>query len=91
MGYDLYITRADEWYESEKNPITLDEWHRYVASCADMEARSHADATNPEAKPCAWSPMAWPSGSGRTGLIAGFSMTTALYASRTPTRPSSNE
>lgn len=26
MGYDFQITRADEWYESETNPISQEEW-----------------------------------------------------------------
>ena len=26
MGYSLHITRAEEWFESEHAPITLDEW-----------------------------------------------------------------
>jgi hypothetical protein len=26
MGYDLHITRAEDWPQSEQNPITLEEW-----------------------------------------------------------------
>ena len=31
MGYDVHITRAREWHESDTTPITLDEWLAYVA------------------------------------------------------------
>ena len=26
MGYDLFITRAEDWIDSESNPITSEEW-----------------------------------------------------------------
>ena len=26
MGYDLFITRAEDWSHSESNPITSEEW-----------------------------------------------------------------
>jgi len=31
MGYDVHITRAADWTESESLPIRLDEWKSYVA------------------------------------------------------------
>lgn len=37
MGYDLHITRAGDWAESEQMPITADEWLAVVA--ADPELR----------------------------------------------------
>lgn len=30
MGYDVHITRAEEWTESEAHPITLEEWQALV-------------------------------------------------------------
>ncbi len=30
MGYDLHITRAESWINSEETPISLDEWREYV-------------------------------------------------------------
>ena len=51
MGYDVHITRAQEWFESERAPITLEEWlacvredpelrleHAVRASTADGDA-----------------------------------------------------
>jgi hypothetical protein len=32
MGYDLHITRAEDWAENEGHEITLNEWLRYVES-----------------------------------------------------------
>jgi len=48
MGYDLHITRADEWTESESSPITLDEWRAYVRGDPDLEIAG-SEATNPVA------------------------------------------
>ena len=31
-GYDLYITRATDWTQSKKTPVTVEEWVRYVKS-----------------------------------------------------------
>src|SRR4051794_18314618 len=36
MGYDLHITRASHWTESESTPITLKEWMEYVGSDPEM-------------------------------------------------------
>ncbi|MFC0030298.1 hypothetical protein ACFFMM_12290 [Micromonospora chaiyaphumensis] len=30
MGYELHISRAEEYYDSEEHPITLDEWLSYA-------------------------------------------------------------
>lgn len=42
MGYDFHITRAAMWFESETNPITLEEWLAYVASDPEMRLDGHA-------------------------------------------------
>ena len=42
MGYDLHITRADDWTESETFPIGLEEWLDYVASDAEMHLDKQA-------------------------------------------------
>ena len=44
MGYDVHITRAEHWIESESNPITLDEWLTYVASDPEMRLDNFAEA-----------------------------------------------
>lgn len=36
MGYDLHITRAEDWTEAESAPITLDEWRSFVANDPEM-------------------------------------------------------
>ena len=36
MGYDLHVTRADDWTESESSPITLNEWLAYVEEDPEM-------------------------------------------------------
>ena len=36
MGYDVHITRAAYWYESEASPITLTEWRNYIESDIEL-------------------------------------------------------
>jgi prepilin-type processing-associated H-X9-DG protein len=44
MGYDVHITRAEHWTESESAPITLDEWLDYVAGDREMRMDNFAEA-----------------------------------------------
>ncbi len=44
VGYDVHITRAQHWTESESNPITLDEWLAYIAGDAEMRLDNFAEA-----------------------------------------------
>ena len=44
MGYDLHITRADQWSENEGQEISHEEWLKYVGS--DPELKS--DPQNPD-------------------------------------------
>ncbi|MFN8443118.1 MAG: hypothetical protein U0175_20255 [Caldilineaceae bacterium] len=44
MGYELHITRADSWLESESAPITLEEWRDYVATDPQMRMEGFAEA-----------------------------------------------
>jgi hypothetical protein len=44
MGYDLHITRAAHWTESDSQPITLDEWLGYIASDPEMSLDNYAEA-----------------------------------------------
>jgi hypothetical protein len=44
MGYELHITRAPHWTESEAYAITLDEWLAYVASDSEMRLDNFAEA-----------------------------------------------
>ncbi len=36
MGADFHITRADQWYFSEENPITAEEWLAYVDQDSEL-------------------------------------------------------
>jgi hypothetical protein len=44
MGYDVHITRAEDWTESHAHPITLDEWKAYIRSDAEMRLDNRAEA-----------------------------------------------
>lgn len=44
MGYDVHITRAQHWTESELHPIPIDEWLGYVASDPEMRLDNFAEA-----------------------------------------------
>lgn len=37
MGYDLHITRAKYWFESDETPIPLDEWRQYVEDDPELK------------------------------------------------------
>lgn len=41
MGYDLFVTRGVDGFDEEREPITLQEWEKYVAS--DSELRFHGE------------------------------------------------
>jgi hypothetical protein len=45
LGYDIHITRAHEWTESAKSPISIEEWLNYVASDPEMRLDNFAEAT----------------------------------------------
>jgi hypothetical protein len=44
MGYDVHITRAEHWTESESTPITIDEWLGYLAGDTEMRLDNIAEA-----------------------------------------------
>jgi hypothetical protein len=44
MGYELHITRAPDWTESDSHPITLDEWLKYIATDPEMRLDGFAEA-----------------------------------------------
>ena len=49
MGYNLHITRASDWIESESAPIAIDEWKRAVASVPGIRLDDSAlVVTNPK-------------------------------------------
>jgi hypothetical protein len=44
MGYDVHITRAECWTDSEEHPISLDEWLAYVEQDPEMRHDGFAEA-----------------------------------------------
>jgi hypothetical protein len=36
MGYDVHVTRANDWFDSETHPITADEWLGYVRADPEL-------------------------------------------------------
>lgn len=45
MGYDVYITRQDNWYDQDDTKrISLEEWLNYVATEADIRLDNYAEA-----------------------------------------------
>jgi hypothetical protein len=51
MGYDIHITRAEEWSESETTPITLEEWIAHARSDPALRVDvidGRADSTLPD-------------------------------------------
>lgn len=48
MGYDLHVTRASHWTDSESAPITDVEWRSFVAAADDLELTGAAEAVVPD-------------------------------------------
>lgn len=44
MGYELHITRADDWIASDQDPISLEEWLACVAGDPELSLESSARA-----------------------------------------------
>lgn len=40
MGYDFYITRAANWFESETDPISRSDWEELAARRSSNWSRS---------------------------------------------------
>ena len=47
MGYELHITRARRWTDSERHPITIEEWRACVSTDAELEMTGVAEAASP--------------------------------------------
>jgi hypothetical protein len=46
MGYDVHITRQDNWFDQDDiKRISLEEWLNYVANDADIRLDNYAEAT----------------------------------------------
>jgi hypothetical protein len=44
MGYDVHITRKDEWFDEGGSQIDLKEWLAYIDSDAEMRLDGYAEA-----------------------------------------------
>jgi hypothetical protein len=47
-GYDFHITRAKDWTESKKSPITLTEWTEFIKTDKEFRLVEAAEAKNPK-------------------------------------------
>jgi hypothetical protein len=47
VSYVFYITRADDWMESDANPIPLQDWCDLIERRPDLRPQSEACARNP--------------------------------------------
>ncbi|TCP57575.1 hypothetical protein EV586_10216 [Tumebacillus sp. BK434] len=47
MSYDVHITRAAEFYESDNHPISLSEWQTIIQADPELEARTEITMTTP--------------------------------------------
>lgn len=48
MGYDIHITRQDNWYDDDiSKQISLKEWKEYIESDFEMRLDNFAEATLP--------------------------------------------
>lgn len=48
MGYDVHITRKDDWSDDHGPAVSLDEWLLYVESDATMRLDGFAEAQTPD-------------------------------------------
>jgi hypothetical protein len=48
MGYNVHITRADQWFDSESDPITFEEWIAYIDTDPEMQLDNKAEVSTPE-------------------------------------------
>lgn len=47
MGYDIHITRADEWFDSEARPIAKEEWLALIEADPELQpAQPNADGSS---------------------------------------------
>ena len=48
MGYDLHITRQENWFDEDNNKkISLDEWKGFLLADLEMRLDNFAEATTP--------------------------------------------
>jgi hypothetical protein len=69
MGYDVHITRADTWTDSEEAPIAGDEWKAFVDAAQDLEWAHERPWANMEVDLVVWTAV--PDGSEWLALLYG--------------------
>ena len=45
MGYEIHITRKNEWSDEDGPEISLEDWKAYIASDPEMRLDGYAEAT----------------------------------------------
>ncbi len=48
MGYEVHITRKEEWSEENGPEITIEEWKNYIAADPEIRLDGSAEATTPD-------------------------------------------
>ncbi len=48
MGYDVYITRKQDWFDENGNEISFDEWVQYVEMDNEMRLDNFAETKTPD-------------------------------------------
>lgn len=51
MGYDIHITRKQNWFDDEGDPIPLDEWLAHIRSDPEMRHDKFAETFTPDGTP----------------------------------------
>jgi hypothetical protein len=61
VGYDLHVTRAEDWMDAEQNPIPETEWLAAVQSDAELrvDTDSYYDRRGPNGATVRLHPVAW--------------------------------
>jgi hypothetical protein len=47
MGYDVHVTRSENWWEAETKQISLEEWLEYCRTDSELRVDGYAEATSP--------------------------------------------
>ncbi|MFI1398475.1 hypothetical protein [Streptomyces sp. NPDC020681] len=64
MGYELHMTRASHWLDSDECPITLHEWIEFAHASAALREDGYLDLRSVGRQPM----FTWSSGGAAVGL-----------------------
>jgi len=48
MGYEIHVTRKENWFDEDGPAISIEEWSKLVASDSEMRMDGFAEATTPD-------------------------------------------